>query len=265
MFQIICIHEDRDEYKQRKIGFEKQISNLVSSKNFNNKVKYITSYSASDCKENKSDILKAHSGSAGVKSCFFKHYDALKYIAKTKQVGLILEDDSIFKSNLLIKCEELIENVKTISPNFHINIEFISYDVPLDLALKSQKKLVRSNVTKRLGGYLVSPLAAFKIVTFVDEWIEKVKTNKSVAKFDIASDALITRYWKEMKIDVFWSIETLVIQGSKTGRYSSDLSNRKRKIFYRLKEFILFNILPFTDKTVCMFRKEIRNKILEVY
>ncbi|WP_253650912.1 hypothetical protein [Vibrio sp. Y29_XK_CS5] len=247
---IYCIHENKDEFLLRKHLILEQLNQIPESFN----LEWVTSYPASFFSSDNLDLKnQLHSfARAPVKSCFWKHYDALKKVADSGAVGLIIEDDSIFKSDVLSDVAVLLGKLK--SDNFYINIEYSSYDVPLNYIHKS---LVKMKGTKRTGAYIVSPIAAKKLCSIVDNYLENKES------FDYASDSFVTAVWNDAGINVYWSVKPIVWQGSKTGRFSSDLSGRRENVFSFFYEKALFNLMPFINKVRALFRKKIKVRILD--
>ncbi|HHC6465758.1 TPA: hypothetical protein ACN36C_004494 [Vibrio parahaemolyticus] len=248
---IYCIHENTEKYCSRKKSIENQLSKIYD----HHTLEWVTSYPSNFFNLSNKDLKnKLHtSKNPAVKSCFWKHYDALKRIEKSGMEGLIIEDDSIFRRSLLSKVKNLVKKSNT--NNFYINIEYSSYDIPIYF---SHKTLVKMNGTKRTGGCIVSPIAAGKICKFIENLLERKE------KINYESDSFITKYWSSIGINVYWSVHPIIWQGSKTGRFSSELSGRKKNRHSLLYEQLSFYLMPTINKTRAIFRRKIKDRILEL-
>lgn len=247
---IYCIHERTEIYAHRIAHFQKQLAEIDGDFD----VVYVDSFPAFEFnKVNTSKFNQLHTANnSSEKSCFWKHYDALKKISKSNDVGLILEDDAIFHPSIISDCKKLLTSLYD-EPNFYINVEYCSYDVPIWFLNKS---LVKMKGTKRCGGYLVSQKAAKKICGFIDRYLNK---NKEI---NDPSDTFVTNYWENIGINVFWAVKPLVWQGSKSGRFNSDLSFRKETFYYFLYEPITFYFMPIVNKIRACFRKKIKDRVI---
>jgi hypothetical protein len=78
------------------------------------------------------------------------------------------------------------------------------------------------------------------------------------------SDTYITHFYQEIGINTYWAVHPLVWQGSKTGRFKSELSGRKSasKLKFKLYEFALFYLLPTINKLRACFRKKVRTRVI---
>ncbi|HCE2599739.1 TPA: hypothetical protein NGU34_004657, partial [Vibrio parahaemolyticus] len=237
---IYCIHENKCDFLVRKKAILERFDQIPEEFN----LEWVTSYPASSFFAENLDLenLLHTSTKASIKSCFWKHYDALKRVAHSGEVGLIIEDDGIFKSTLLSEVSSLLNKID--NDNFYITIEYSSYDVPLNYIHKS---LVKMKGTKRTGAYIVSPVAAKKLCSVVDGYLEDEES------FGYASDTFVTAVWNEAGINVYWAVKPLVWQGSKTGRFSSDLSGRRENAFASFYEKALFGVMPFINKVRALF------------
>ncbi len=243
---IYCIHENRPEYFDRKKFIEHQYNKLIPHPQ--KPLIWITSFPADFfSSENSSPYNRLHTvGKATEKSCFWKHYAALQQIAASGSVGLVLEDDAIFRPDLISKCEHLISHLA--DPYFYINLEYCSDDVPIYYVFH---KMVKMKGTRRNGAYLVAPEAAARLVGLIDRWLAEEKT------FDFLADGFITESYSTAGINTYWSVHPLVYQGSKTGRFSSDLSFRKYKSYYKFYEFMQYYCVPIINKIRACFLKKI--------
>lgn len=246
---IYCIHENKCDFLVRKRTILERFNQIPEKFN----LEWVTSYPASFFSAENLDLknLLHTSTKASEKSCFWKHYDALKMVANSGEVGLIIEDDGIFKSTLLFDVSGLLDKID--NDNFYINIEYSSYDVPLNYIHKS---LVKMKGTKRAGAYIVSSIAAKKLCSVIDDYLENEES------FGYPADSFVTAVWNEAGINVYWSVKNLVWQGSKTGRFSSDLSGRREHTFALFYEKALFSVMPFINKVRALFRKKIKERIL---
>nr|WP_086940049.1 glycosyltransferase family 25 protein [Thaumasiovibrio occultus] len=249
---LYCVHERAEKYAHRLENFQNQLQ-LVKEEY---ELVCIDSFPASEfTSDNDSKFNRLHlSKKSSEKSCFWKHYDVLNRIADSGECGLVIEDDGIFKSDILFECQKLISKIRS-EDNYYINIEYSGDDVPFWFANKS---LVKMKGTKRTGGYIVSPAAARNLCNIIDAHLEADES------FAYCSDDFVTICWERAGINVFWSVKPLVWQGSKSGRFESDLSFRESTNYFRLYEFLLFNVMPLANKFRAGFRRKIRERVLSL-
>jgi GR25 family glycosyltransferase involved in LPS biosynthesis len=247
---IYFVHEDIPSFLPRANNIKTQLAELRGDYH----VHWVTSFPAVEFNEsNDSKFNRMHtSPKASEKSCFWKHYDALRLVAQSNEVGLIIEDDAVFKPSLIEKCQGLLKS-KSLTEPLYINIEYSSYDVPLWLIFKD---VVKMKGTKRCGAYIVSPQAAQLIC---DSIMGKVDNSEVIGA---PSDTYITHFYQEIGINTYWAVHPLVWQGSKTGRFKSDLSGRKQNAIFKLYEPITFYVMPFINKLRAVFRKKVRERVL---
>uniref|UniRef100_UPI0005EE2A46 hypothetical protein n=1 Tax=Vibrio jasicida TaxID=766224 RepID=UPI0005EE2A46 len=93
-----------------------------------------------------------------------------------------------------------------------------------------------------LGAYIVSPIAAKKLCSIIDNYLENKES------FNYASDSFVTAVWNDAGINAYWSVTPLVWQGSKTARFSRYLSGRRENVFVFFYEKTLFNLMPYINK-----------------
>ncbi|NEN75092.1 hypothetical protein F9B74_01960 [Pelistega sp. NLN82] len=229
---------------------------IRKSYSLTNNLTWITSFPASSfTQDNQTPYNLLHtSPKASEKSCFWKHYDAFKKIAKQNKIGLVLEDDSIFSDTLFIECENLIKNFS--DDCFLINIEYSSDDVPLYYIFY---KMVKMKGTKRTGGHIVSPKAAQKFIDFIDSYLDNHH------QFWQPIDAFITEFHEKLTdngVNIYWSVKPLIFQGSKTGRFASKLSSHNATDYYKFYEFFQKYITSFINKLRACFRSKLRKRVI---
>lgn len=252
---IYCVHEPRFPYTERKAFILTQLSRLQlmsGCQSITDKLIWITSFSALEFnEENKSVYNLLHtSAKPSEKSCFWKHYDVFQKVAERNKVSIVIEDDAVFDKDFMLSCNALLSKVD--NDNFYINLEYASEDVPLYYYRYS---LVKVKGTKRTGAYIISPKAARKFRDLINEWIEKNQP------FDYPADTFVTEWHEQLGVNTYWSVQALVFQGSKTGRFTSDLSSENfSKIFYVI-EYIQKKIMHFGNKLRACFRRKILKRI----
>jgi glycosyl transferase family 25 len=247
---IYCIHERLDKYENRMLNIQRQLCEIEDEYNLS----WVDSFPAKDFNHGcYTPFNNLHlSRNKAEKSCFWKHYDALKRISNSDTHGLVLEDDAAFKSSIVRDCKTLL-NALDGEDNYYINIEYCSYDVPIWYL---NKTLVKMKGTKRAAGYLVSPLAAKKLCGVIEGYLARQEA------FNYPADAFVTACWEQVELNIFWSVKPLVWQGSKTGRFESDLSLRKSTKHFLVNEFVLFYVMPLINKVRASFRAKIKDRIL---
>lgn len=251
---IYCIHEaNYPKYAMRQQQFVQRFAQLLPIDEPHHLI-WVSTYPATWFQENANQPENLyHSESVGSKSCFWKHYDAFKRIAQSGEMGLVLEDDAVFSPDLLRRCQDLLYSIRAHGdPLFYINIEYAIDDVPLYFW---HHRLVKMDGTKRTGGYLLAPQAAQKLADSLDDAMK----NQQI--IDLPADWWITQKYQQIGINTYWAVHPLVWQGSKTGRFDSDLSLRQSRVFYGVHEYLQRKIMPVCNKIRACFRKKIRQRV----
>lgn len=250
---IYCIHEPNPKYADRKQQFLQRFEQLLPISTPHQLI-WVCSYDATWFQENAEQPENLyHSESVPSKSCFWKHYDAFKRIAQSGEVGLVLEDDAIFFPNLLQRCQDLLHSMEQHGDNlFYINMEYAIDDVPI---YYWRHRLVKMDGTKKTGAYLLSPQAAQKLAAHLDDALQNQQT------INLPADWWITQKHQQIGINTYWAVHPLVWQGSKTGRFASDLSLRQFSVFYGVYEKIQRHFMPTFNKIRACFRKKIRQRV----
>lgn len=176
-----------------------------------------------------------------------------KRIAESGEVGLVLEDDAIFFPDLLQRCQDLLHSIEQHGDTlFYINAEYAIDDVPI---YYWRHRLVKMDGTKKTGAYLLSPQAAQKLAAHLDDALQNQQT------INLPADWWITQKHQQIGINTYWAVHPLVWQGSKTGRFASDLSLRQFSVFYGVYEKIQRHFMPTFNKIRACFRKKIRQRV----
>lgn len=155
------------------------------------------------------------------KSCVYKHVLAMQEIIHQNLEGaLIMEDDFLFYKNCQAVFEKCLTEAQALfssstSPSFLINFERGAHYIPL-FKLRIGKYLYKKEKTKMASCYYVTNKTAS---TFL-----KTITNE---KINLPADWLQTHICNQNDIPIYWTEPTLGDQGSKSGVFDSELSNRK--------------------------------------
>jgi glycosyl transferase family 25 len=158
-------------------------------------------------------------------SCFYKHLLVYKKMVENNiPSALILEDDAFLAKNSLEIIKRL--DIQLIGEsNYIVNIEQTNRHVPLSIKEKN-KILYLCERTKRAGGYVIDIIAAKKIVDFMN-----------TASTQLPIDSFISEMRNTIKYNIYWLDPSIVIQGSKNGKFHSVLSHRKKSKFVTLTSF----------------------------
>ena len=158
-------------------------------------------------------------------SCTIKHIEAVGEIAKNcKEHGLILEDDAVFKTDFISS----FNNFLSITPedwdvilmgegcgNCFINDKVSNLEPHSKDGDKSVFKMPHP-ATNCAEAYLIKSEAAKNVY-------------KSSIPFNLVSDWELGYQFFKFNLNVYWWLPSLVLQGSKTGQYSSTLDQGQRR------------------------------------
>ncbi len=149
-------------------------------------------------------------------SCFYKHYLVYKkMVDENIETALVFEDDAILTDDAFIKCQKALAELEGQS-NYIVNLEHSNRSVPVWIK-KNNQLLYPVSHTKRCGGYFIHLDVAKKIV----DYFKHHTTHWPVDSFQ-------THMRTELKYNIYWMDPPIVFQGSKNGKFHSELSNRKK-------------------------------------
>lgn len=183
------------------------------------------------------------------KSCFYKHYLVMKEVVE-KQIPqvLVLEDDVLLPKTFIQDLQPILHELEK-ECNYVVNIEEASSQVPLRVRKKGQH-LYLCHQNKLTGGLIYDLAFATKAVAFIES---RPQTH--------AADHWYNEHRHEVKFNLFWSHPTLVKQGSKSGMFTSAISNKKSGHYTALRAW-------FKDKykkhILSNFRKRNLNYFVDV-
>ncbi len=166
--------------------------------------------------------------SPGILSCTLNHILCYKSIVENNQAfALIFENDPFFIGDFNKQINQILEEVKTISPGFIISLENTSLKFPPYKSIKEGKYLYQALQGRCAGAYLIDLTAAKNI-------LKELETNKCFEVIDWWHNRLI----KNNIIKMYWAYPAITEQGSHNGLLSSTISTKEKSTKRRIKWLI---------------------------
>ncbi|WP_199711740.1 glycosyltransferase family 25 protein [Alginatibacterium sediminis] len=157
------------------------------------------------------------------RSCFYKHYLAMKMVVdRGLPYALVLEDDALLVKDFSEKLQRITEQL-TAEKNYFVNIEQASNAVPFSFR-KPGKLIYPCKVNKLCGGILYD-------YTFAKACTEYIESKKVTAPID----GFIGNERCSIGFNLFWAEPSLVKQGSKSGLFDSGISQEKSGVYLSTK------------------------------
>lgn len=151
-------------------------------------------------------------------SCLYKHYLVMKKVVDEGiEQALVLEDDALLHPEFIANLAKIQQELGR-EKNYLVNIEEASSLVPISLR-ESNKHLYLCKTNKLTGGLIYDLGFAQKMVKYIEKTV-----------IDAPIDGLIGNVRDEVQYNIFWVHPPLVRQGSKSGLFTSELSNEKAGI-----------------------------------
>jgi glycosyl transferase family 25 len=159
-------------------------------------------------------------------SCILKHMEAMRRIAaRNQRLALVLEDDVILHENFNEELSAILEEAKSFSPPFTIQIGCANNMYVPKAQLQPGKRLYPAGQVRATDSYLINAEAARQRL----EWLDN-------NQFDRPAGHLFNLVDNLKKIPIYWSDPTIVVQGSMNGAFRTAIDRgRENKPLWFLK------------------------------
>ena len=149
-------------------------------------------------------------------SCMLKHMKAIEYISKSEfEFCLVLEDDAIpINSDYLKMIEDYVKDTPTnwdaIWMGFGCGLDFINDTLKRSKKVNEKIAKISHPATNCTEAYLLKKESACRI-------------RDSLIPFQLGSDFELAYQFYKLNMNIYWLINPLFYQGSKTGTFKSEI------------------------------------------